>query len=103
MKKKTKKKTVKKATVKSVKKVAKKAPAKKSTKKVVKPAVKKSKPIKRVAEQETILAQPATDESGMVMMRSVDDQDDDDQNEGVALIPIYEDGVLTMVPETDEE
>lgn len=97
------KKSVKKA-VKATKKVSKKAPAaKKSVKKVVKPAVKKSKPIKRVAVQETILAQPATDESGMVMMRSVDDQDDDDQNEGVALIPIYDNGVLTMVPESDDE
>lgn len=103
MKKKTKK-TVKKS-VKAVKKVAKKAPAKKATKKVVKPAVKKvAKPIKRVSEQETILAQPATDESGMVMMRSVDEQEDDDQDEGVVLIPIYDNGVLTMVPaESDEE
>jgi len=102
MKKKTKK-LVKKV-VKAAKKASKKAPAKKPTKKVVKAAVKKvAKPIKRVAEQETIMAQPATDESGMVMMRSIDDQDDDDQNEGVALIPVLDNGVLTLVPEADKE
>lgn len=81
----------------SKKKTVKKAPAKKATKKVApKPVVKRV-----VAKKEVITAQPITDETGVVVMKSVDDRDDADDDGGVRMKAVMEGGVLTMVPDED--
>lgn len=81
----------------SKKKTVKKAPVKKATKKAApKPVVKRAP-----AKKEVITAQPITDETGVVVMKSVDDHDDADDNSGVSMKAVMEGGVLTMVPDED--
>jgi hypothetical protein len=83
----------------SKKALAKKAPAKKAKKAPAKAA----KPVvKRVADKkEVITARPVIDETGVVVMKSVDDNDAADDNHGVVMKPFIDNGVLTLVPDED--
>jgi hypothetical protein len=92
----------------SKKALAKKAPAKKApAKKAKKAPAKAAKPVlkpvvKRVADKkEVITACPVIDETGVVVMKSVDDNDAADDNHGVVMKPFIDNGVLTLVPDED--
>jgi len=83
----TKKKAVKKAAKKQVKKVAAKKTSKKS------------------AAKKAVVVRPVTDSTGVVTMKSVDDPGTASVGKATSLKPTVdkETGVLTMVPEDDED
>jgi hypothetical protein len=91
----TKKKAAKKAAKKQVKKVA----AKKAVKKTAK------KPVVKKASKKTVAVKAVTDSTGVVTMKSVDDPGTASTGKVATLKPTVdkETGVLTMVPDEDDD
>lgn len=98
------KKASKKATKKAVKKPAKKAVVKKKAVKAVKKPVKKVS-AKKAPAKKTVAVRAVTDSTGVVTMKSVDDPGAVDAGKAASLKPTLdkETGVVTMVPEADDE